>query len=44
VPIGEMAAPIAELAADAYREMRAALFWLADPDCQSLWQDDLRPA
>ena len=40
----ELYGPVAELACDTYREMRATLFWLADPECQSLWQDDLRPA
>jgi len=43
-PISALSGPLLQMAASEYLEQRAILFWLADPDCQSPWQDDLRPA
>ena len=41
--ISALSGPILQLAMNEYLEQRAILFWLADPECQSPWQDDLRP-
>ncbi len=43
LPFSALSGPLLQIAANEYLEQRAILFWLADPDCQSPWQDDLRP-
>ncbi len=43
IPISALSGPLLQIAMNEYLEQRAILFWLADPDCQSPWQDDLRP-
>jgi hypothetical protein len=42
--ITALTGPLLQLASNEYLEQRAILFWLADAQCQSPWQDDLRPA
>jgi hypothetical protein len=44
IPVPELATPVVSFASAHYREVRAVLFYLTDPECRSLWQDDLRPA
>ncbi len=44
IPVPELTASALSFAAAYYREIRAVLFYLTDPECRSLWQDDLRPA
>jgi hypothetical protein len=43
MPLPELTGPVLSFAAAYYREIRAVLFYLTDPECRSLWQDDLRP-
>jgi hypothetical protein len=41
--ISTLSGPLLQMASNEYLEQRAILFWLADEQCQSPWQDDLRP-
>jgi hypothetical protein len=41
--VSTLSGPLLQLASNEYLEQRAILFWLADEQCQSPWQDDLRP-
>lgn len=41
--ISALSGPLLQMASNEYLEQRAILFWLADAQCQSPWQDDLRP-
>jgi hypothetical protein len=42
--VSTLSGPLLQMASNEYLEQRAILLWLADDQCQSPWQDDLRPA